>query len=46
MNTQPNMTDQEATLRMALSLVADKFGKAEAIRIFEEWCRTKLEPAR
>jgi len=41
-----NNTPEEFALRMALSQLADKYGKAEALRIVQEWTRTKLETGR
>lgn len=33
----------ELNLRAALSAVADRYGKIEALRIAQEWARTKIE---
>jgi hypothetical protein len=43
MNDQNKPLVGELALRDALSRVADQYGKAEALRIVEEWTRTKLE---
>lgn len=46
MNNQNPPLTGELALRDALSLVADTYGKQEALRIVQEWTRTKIDEPR